>query len=57
LNNSAILSHLTLEMDPPQTKKQQHKSGKEKRQGHGNLHSAKGTRAIEANQEKHKKPK
>jgi hypothetical protein len=57
LNNSAILSHPTLEMDPPQTKKQQHKSGKEKRQGHGNLHSAKGTRAIEANQEKHKKPK
>lgn len=43
-------------MDPPQTKKQQHKSDKEKRHGHGKLHSGKGTRAVESNQEKTKNP-
>jgi hypothetical protein len=42
-------------MDPPQTKKQQHKGKGEKRGGHGKLHSGKGTRALEANQEKRKK--
>jgi len=42
-------------MDPPQTKKQQKKSKDEKRNGHGNLHSGKGTRALEANQQKNKK--
>ena len=40
-------------MDPPQTKKQGHKSDKEKKGGHKNLHSSKGTRALEANQQKH----
>jgi hypothetical protein len=39
----------------PQTKKQQHKTKGEKRNGHGKLHSGKGTRATEANQNKHKK--
>jgi hypothetical protein len=42
-------------MDPPQTKKQQHKAKGEKNKGHGKLHSGKGTRALEANQEKRKK--
>lgn len=37
-------------MDPPQTKKQGHKGAKEKKFGHSNLHSGKGTRATENNQ-------
>jgi len=53
-----LLAHLCQpkrKMDPPQTKKQQKKSKDEKRNGHGNLHSGKGTRALEANQQKNKK--
>jgi len=53
-----LSSHLCqpkAKMDPPQTKKQQHKGKGEKRGGHGKLHSGKGTRALEANQEKRKK--
>jgi hypothetical protein len=38
----------------PQTKKQGHKSAKEKREGADRLGSAKGARLLEANQEKRK---
>ena len=41
----------------PQTKKQGHKSAKEKREGADRLGSGKGARAIEANQEKRKAKK
>jgi hypothetical protein len=37
-------------MDPPQTKKQEHKGSKEKGNGFKGLHSGKGVRAIEKNQ-------
>jgi hypothetical protein len=41
----------------PQTKKQEQKSSKEKRNGHKGLHSGKGTRALTENQSRVKKSK
>jgi hypothetical protein len=44
-------------MEDPKTKKQGHKSAKEKARGAERLGSGKGLRAAEANQQRAKKPK
>lgn len=55
-----LIHVLLTEMDKdhtPQTKKQGHKTAKEKKNGAERLGSAKGARALEANLERHKNNK